>query len=63
MDETFVWCASLSGCLIQHCSFVSDDAFLAREKARADAEYYSSAKIAEANKVKAVLKCIPPHLN
>lgn len=32
--------------------FVSDAAFLAREKARADAEFYTAAKIAAANKVK-----------
>lgn len=39
-------------CLIQHCLFVSDSAFLAREKAKADAEYYTAAKSAEANRVK-----------
>lgn len=38
--------------LIQHCLFVSDAAFLAREKAKADAEYYTAAKFAEANRVK-----------
>ena len=32
-------------------SFVSDSAFLAKERAKADAEYYTAAKIAEANKV------------
>lgn len=47
------WWADLSWVhLIQHCLFVPDAAFLAREKARADAEYYSSAKLAEANRVK-----------
>lgn len=39
-------------CFIQHCLFVSDAAFLAREKAKADAEYYTAAKSAEANRVK-----------
>lgn len=39
-------------CLIQQCFFVSDAAFLAREKARADAEFYTAAKFAEANRVK-----------
>lgn len=39
-------------CLIQHCLFVSDAAFMAREKARADAEYYTAAKFAEANMVR-----------
>uniref|UniRef100_A0A671YGV3 Erlin-1 n=1 Tax=Sparus aurata TaxID=8175 RepID=A0A671YGV3_SPAAU len=33
-------------------SEIEDAAFLAREKARADAEYYSSAKLAEANRLK-----------
>lgn len=33
---------------------VSDAAFLAREKARADAEYYTAAKFAEANMVRIV---------
>ncbi|XP_062375626.1 erlin-1 [Sardina pilchardus] len=33
-------------------SEIEDSAFLAREKARADAEYYTAAKTAEANKVK-----------
>lgn len=48
-----VWWTGLSCvCLIQHCLFVSDAAFLAREKARADAEYYTAAKFAEANRVK-----------
>lgn len=42
-------------CLIQHCFFVSDAAFLAREKAKADAEYYTAAKIAEANRVNTIL--------
>lgn len=32
--------------------FVADAAFLAREKAKADAEYYTAAKSAEANRVK-----------
>ena len=31
---------------------VADAAFLAREKAKADAEYYTAAKSAEANRVK-----------
>lgn len=39
-------------CLTRHCLFVSDAAFLAREKAKADAEYYTAAKFAEANRVK-----------
>lgn len=39
-------------CLSQQFVFVSDAAFLAREKAKADAEYYTAAKFAEANMVK-----------
>lgn len=35
------------------CVFPSDAAFLAREKAKADAECYTAMKIAEANKVRA----------
>jgi len=35
-----------------HFLIVTDAAFLAREKARADAEYYTAAKFAEANRVK-----------
>lgn len=35
-----------------HCPFVSDAAFLAREKAKADAEYYTAARFAEGNRVK-----------
>lgn len=38
--------------LYKYCLFVSDAAFLAREKAKADAEYYTAAKSAEANRVK-----------
>lgn len=33
-------------------SLFTDAAFLAREKAKADAEYYTAAKFAEANMVK-----------
>lgn len=48
-----VWATGLSCvCLIQHCLFVSDAAYVAREKAKADADYYSAAKVAEANSVK-----------
>lgn len=36
--------------------FSSDAAFLAREKAKADAEYYTAAKFAEANTVKYLVK-------
>lgn len=32
-------------------SSLSDAAFVAREKAKADAEFYTAAKIAEANRV------------
>lgn len=39
--------------------FVTDAAFLAREKARADAEYYTAAKFAEANRVKNCLLFFP----
>lgn len=42
-------------CLSEHCLFVSDAAFLARERAKADAEYYTAAKNAEANAVKMLL--------
>lgn len=49
------WADLLCVCLIQHCLFVPDAAFLAREKARADAEYYSAAKLAEANLVKKIM--------
>lgn len=38
--------------LSHFCFFVSDAAFLAREKAKADAEFYTAAKFAEANRVK-----------
>ncbi|KAM6956335.1 erlin-1 [Aplochiton taeniatus] len=40
-------------------SEIEDSAFLAREKAKADAEYYSAAKIAEAN----ALKLTPEYLD
>lgn len=39
-------------CFCKRRLFVSDAAFLAREKAKADAEYYTAAKSAEANQVK-----------
>lgn len=39
-------------CLIQHHVFILDAAFVARERAKADAEYYTAAKFAEANRVK-----------
>lgn len=45
--------------IIRLLFFPSDAAFLARERARADAEYYTAARLAEANAVKtkyAVLK-------
>lgn len=49
-------CVMASGlsciCLIQHHLFILDAAFVAREKAKADAEYYTAAKFAEANRVK-----------
>ena len=51
-------------CLSQHCLFVSDAAFVARERARADAEYYTAAKNAEANAVKHAVNItlhITPH--
>lgn len=35
-----------------HCTPPADAAFLAREKAKADAECYTAMKIAEANKVR-----------
>lgn len=38
-------------CTSVHCVFPSDAAFLAREKAKADAECYTAMKMAEANKV------------
>lgn len=44
-------CGSL--CPSVHCVLPTDAAFLAREKARADAECYTAMKIAEANKVRA----------
>lgn len=44
-------CGSL--CPSVHYVLPADAAFLAREKARADAECYTAMKIAEANKVKA----------
>lgn len=47
-----VWCAGFSGLSHSALSVVSDAAFLAREKAKADAEYYTAAKFAEANTVK-----------
>lgn len=50
LDQCF-WCNEYF-CLIWHCLFVADAAFLAREKAKADAEYYTAAKSAEANRVK-----------
>lgn len=37
-------------CLNQFCHL--DAAFMAREKAKADAEFYTAAKFAEANRVK-----------
>ncbi len=49
----FIARATQSMLLIRHIYLiVTDSAFLAREKARADAEYYTAAKFAEANKVK-----------
>jgi len=39
-----------------HFLIITDAAFLAREKARADAEYYTAAKFAEANRVKKHIK-------
>lgn len=33
------------------CLFWTDDAFLARQKAKADAEFYTALRVAEANKV------------
>lgn len=37
----------------------SDAAFMAREKAKADAEFYTAAKFAEANRVKCI-QFFPP---
>jgi len=39
--------------------FLPDAAFLAREKARADAECYTAMKAAEANKVLSLLYAVP----
>ncbi len=49
----FIARATRSMLLIRHIYLiVTDSAFLAKERARADAEYYTAAKFAEANKVK-----------
>lgn len=56
MDSNTWWSYLAGVSLVQHCflcaCYFSDAAFLAREKARADAEYYTAAKFAEANMVK-----------
>lgn len=44
-------------CLIQHHVCILDAAFVARERAKADAEYYTAAKFAEANRVKKKKQC------
>lgn len=49
--------SSGSLCTSVHCILPSDAAFLAREKAKADAECYTAMKMAEANKVN---KCPGP---
>lgn len=47
-----IWWDAQSRAPLNCFSLFTDAAFLAREKARADAEYYTAAKFAEANMVK-----------
>lgn len=45
---------------LRACLCLPDAAFLAREKARADAECYTAMKVAEANKVLLFPSAVPP---